>query len=122
MTNLFISDELKQITIEDDNWIKIPVELNVETIDKISNEFKKMQEGEHSHFIAMAKAVLFLIKEWNFKKGDKQMPVNFENVSQLRFKFLQIIFDTIIQNCEDLQEIMGQAEEVINKKKADTAS
>jgi hypothetical protein len=122
MTNLFISDELKQITIEGENWIKIPAELSVETIDRISKEFKKMQEGEHSHFIAMAKTVSLLVTEWNFKNGETQMPLNYESVTKLRFKFLQVIFDKILRDSDDLKEILGQAKEIMDKKKDDTAS
>jgi hypothetical protein len=81
MTNLFISDELKQITIEGENWIKIPAELSVETIDRIVGEFKKVQTGENSEFTAMSKVISFIVKEWNFEK-----PLNFESITKLRFK------------------------------------
>ena len=129
-TNLFASDELKQVDIVGKFWIKIPTDLSVNAVDHIVATSRKSQSGDISEMTANVLIILSVVKEWNFTKevDGAVLELNEEVAKTLRYSLIDQILTAITENNEDLKAIIAKgqdvmaAEESLDKKKEDTAS
>ena len=117
MNKLFVSEELKKVHIVDEYYIEIPERLSVEVIDKINNAYSSASNGEITQIKATVIVLLAIINSWNFGKELTE-----ENLMKLQFKVLDLIFDKIAENNEDLKHLIDKSKDLIDKKKEDTAS
>ena len=122
MTNLFVTSDLKKVTIIGEYWVKSLTDLSVEQIDKITLCFGKIEKGELSAIQATVKVILLLVKEWNFTKGDGQpiVEMNEENLNNLKYSLIDKIFSKVTENNHDLKELLDKGKEKLEKKKEDT--
>ncbi|GAH70092.1 unnamed protein product [marine sediment metagenome] len=74
----FISDEVIRVDAGNDEWVDIKRQLSVGDYERIARE--SPDEKPEGRIIA---TLIVLIKKWNLKDGDKEMPLNRESIERL---------------------------------------
>lgn len=102
----FITNELETVDCGDGEWVKIPKGISVEDGEKIT---EAMHEGGVGKPI---KIFLTLVREWNFKDADGNIPpITEENVRKLNMETLRVILNALNKTIEPLKKKLPRSNE-----------
>lgn len=86
----FASDTLAVIDCGDDEWVKIPDVLSVADMEK----FTEISNTDQPTVAFSVKAMVYFIREWNFKDKDGKVPeITEANLKRLDMKVFSLIMN-----------------------------
>lgn len=88
----FVSDELKRIEFNDGEWVDIRGSISWMQLKEMNNANKDKNDIDSS--IA---TMMFFLKDWNFKEGNKITEINEENLKRLDVKIFRRIDSEIAE-------------------------
>lgn len=103
MGKFFISGDTFRIIFPDGEWCDIKQEFNQTDLDYITSQMMqasvktdgKKPEAEVAMVFGKQATLERAIVAWSFKEEDKAIPVNAENISNLRSKYRTLILQEI---------------------------
>ena len=93
------SQDVVRIDFEDGEWIEVKEELSQADQDFIIDSMAKATANGKEPKIEMKLGKMALLERaiinWSFKDGEKPIPVNNENISNLRLRYREVVLAKI---------------------------